>query len=164
MPQFVSKEMQDYHRFVCFSEAEWIFGSPKGRKFLTRSTKCNRLAIVTMHKGQKYGNMNSVQDEVSEAVKNMAPRGHAGKVVHPVSNKWAPSLRICLLQITFLSLGVDPSLKKLQFEGESKVSGDYFIEDEFEEGRDVYRRLLHVDSLPDVYCTTKLLSGIHIYM
>lgn len=57
-----------------------MFGSPRGRKFLARSTKCNRLAVITMHKKQTYGRMSSVQEEVSEAVQSMAPKGHKGNV------------------------------------------------------------------------------------
>lgn len=63
-----------------FREIEWLFSTNNGRKHLARITKYNRLAVIATHRGQEYGSLESVQDELHEAVCQVAPAGISGKV------------------------------------------------------------------------------------
>lgn len=40
----------------------------------------NRLAVVTMHSGQKYDNFESIQKELADMAVNLAPHNHNSKV------------------------------------------------------------------------------------
>lgn len=50
-----------------------MFSSKAGRKHLISKTKHNRLAIVTMHRGQKYQSLDAVKKELEDVVCNLAP-------------------------------------------------------------------------------------------
>lgn len=56
-------------------ETEWLFSTPQGRQKLLTSANHDRLAIVSMHRGQKYTNLDAVKDELAESVKSLAPHG-----------------------------------------------------------------------------------------
>lgn len=58
---------------IYFREAEWLFSTANGRKKLVEITKYNRLAIVTLHRDQKYESFEAVQTELSNVVCNLAP-------------------------------------------------------------------------------------------
>lgn len=56
-------------------EVEWMFATPEGRKKVLSSAKFNRLAIVVMHRDQKYESLDEVKGELNDSVRNFAPRG-----------------------------------------------------------------------------------------
>lgn len=56
-------------------EIEWMFSTPEGRKKVLSSAKHNRLAIVVMHRDQKYESLDDVKNELNDSVRNFAPRG-----------------------------------------------------------------------------------------
>ncbi|CAH2001857.1 unnamed protein product [Acanthoscelides obtectus] len=109
-------------------EAEWLFSTKAGRKNLVRVTKHNRLAIITLHRGQKYESLDAVQKELSDTICNLAPS----------------SLNV--KKIPFLSLGSDVGHRTIRYEGNSQFSGDYVIEDVITESGDKYRRLFYTSS------------------
>lgn len=60
-----------------------MFSTPEGRKTLIASAKCNRLAVVSMHRDQKYGTLEDVQTELSPSIKGIAPHRLKDKVSYP---------------------------------------------------------------------------------
>lgn len=56
-------------------ETEWLFSTTPGRKKLLVSANHNRLAIVSMHRGQLYTTWDNVKDELSENIRSLAPYG-----------------------------------------------------------------------------------------
>ena len=58
-----------------YRETEWLFSTPEGRKKLLGSAKYNRLAIVSMHRGQIYTTWDDVKYELSDSIRNLAPNG-----------------------------------------------------------------------------------------
>lgn len=67
--------------FFLFREAEWLFSTKVGRKHLVTMTNHNRLAIITLHRGQKYQSFEAVQKELTETVCNLAPTSMNNKKV-----------------------------------------------------------------------------------
>lgn len=63
-------------------ESDWLFSTVEGRKHLVEESKCNRLAIFTMHVGHKYDNFEGVQKELEGVVVNLAPGGYKKKVLY----------------------------------------------------------------------------------
>lgn len=70
---------------IAFRESEWLFSTTDGRKNLLKMCNHTRLAIVTMHRGQKYESLQEVQDELNETVKNLAPKTMMEKVPNPLT-------------------------------------------------------------------------------
>lgn len=56
-------------------ETEWLFSTEAGRKKLLQSAKYDRLAIVSMHRGQTYKTWDDVKNELSSSIRNFAPIG-----------------------------------------------------------------------------------------
>uniref|UniRef100_A0A8W7PD81 Methyltransferase type 11 domain-containing protein n=1 Tax=Anopheles coluzzii TaxID=1518534 RepID=A0A8W7PD81_ANOCL len=54
-------------------ETEWLFATPAGRRKLQESAKFDRLAIVTLHRGHVYTDLEAVKAELAESVKSLAP-------------------------------------------------------------------------------------------
>ncbi|XP_018578007.1 methyltransferase-like protein 13 [Anoplophora glabripennis] len=109
-------------------EVEWLFSTKAGRKHLVTMTNHNRLAIITLHRGQKYESFEAVQKELTETVCNLAPSS--------LNNK----------KILFLSLGSDVGQRVIKFEGHSEYSGDYIIEDVKVDNGEKFRRLFYKNS------------------
>lgn len=108
-------------------EIEWLFSTPQGRKKLLENAKYNRLAIVTMHRDQEYDSWESVEVELSESVRNLAPKGLTE-------------------QIPYLSLGKDVGKRETLVCGFSTISGDFRIEEvEGQDGK-VFRRLIFLSN------------------
>ncbi|KAK5646559.1 hypothetical protein RI129_005023 [Pyrocoelia pectoralis] len=118
-------------------EVEWMFSTSRGRKHLTKMTKYNRLAVITMHRGQIYNSLESVQDELREAVCQVAPSGFKGKIL-------------------FLSLGSDVGKRTIQSEGYSSMSGKYIVEDVEISPKDKFRRLIYLSNQFVVQSEAKL--------
>lgn len=105
-------------------ETDWIFSTKEGRQKLVTSAKFERLAIVTMHRGQTYSSWDSVKEELSDIISNLAPKD---------SKQLIP----------YLSLGSDVGKRETIHLGTSELSGEYIIED-VTTGKDskIFRRLI----------------------
>ncbi|KAK4879959.1 hypothetical protein RN001_008105 [Aquatica leii] len=118
-------------------EVEWMFSTSKGRKHLAKMVKYNRLAIITMHRGQVYDSLESIQSELQEAVCEIAPEGLTGKIL-------------------FLSLGTDVGQRMIRCEGNSTLSGKYIVEDVEINPKEKFRRLFYMSSQFVVQSEAKL--------
>lgn len=92
------------------------------------SAQHDRLAIVTMHRGQVYTTWDSVKSELSENVRLLAPNG--------VKNE----------QIPFLSLGSDVGKREIIYKGKSQLSGDYIVEEINDQSGKTLRRLIFLSN------------------
>jgi spermidine synthase len=108
-------------------ETEWLFSTPQGRKKLLASAQHNRLAIVTMHRDQLYKTWEDVKAELVESIKNLAPAGMTD-------------------QIPYLSLGADIGKREVIFKGNSKLSGDYIVDEIIGHDDEILRRLIFLSS------------------
>lgn len=125
-----------------FREVDWLFSTKEGRKQLLESAQFNRLAIVVLNRKQQFENLDFIKNELADSVKNLAPSG-LGKA-----------------QIPFLSLGSDIGKRKVCFEGESKFSGKFVIEEvENEDG--LFRRLIFLNNQFVVQSEAKLKKGLY---
>lgn len=72
----------DYAVFVVphGREGEWLFSTSAGRTQLAKISNHNRLAVVTMHTGQKYDSFESIQKELADMAVNLAPSNFNSKV------------------------------------------------------------------------------------
>lgn len=93
------------------------------------SAQNDRLAIVTMHRGQIYTTWDNVKNELSENVKMLSPHGLAND--H---------------QIPFLSLGSDVGKRELIFQGKSPMSGDFIVEEILDQSGKTLRRLIFLNN------------------
>lgn len=109
-------------------ETEWLFSTPQGRRKLLASAQHDRLAIVTMHRGQVYTTWDSVKSELSENVRLLAPNG------------------VKDAQIPFLSLGSDVGKREIVFQGKSQLSGDYIVEEIDDQSGKTLRRLIFLNN------------------
>ncbi|XP_062548546.1 eEF1A lysine and N-terminal methyltransferase homolog [Armigeres subalbatus] len=108
-------------------ETEWLFSTPQGRQKLLASASHDRLAIVSMHRGQTYSSCDAVKDELSESVKSLAPHGlHA--------------------HIPFLSLGSEVGRRETIFKGRSTLSGNYIVEEIIGNDNKIFRRLIFLNN------------------
>ncbi|GBP46835.1 Methyltransferase-like protein 13 [Eumeta japonica] len=107
-------------------ESEWLFGTLEGRKQLAASVKHARLAVATLARGQRYDSLDAVKDELAESAKRLAPKGFTG-------------------QIPFLSLGSDVGKREKVYEGHSKSTG-YFVVEDVEVNGSTFRRLIFLDN------------------
>lgn len=109
-------------------ETEWLFSTPPGRKKLLASAQHDRLAIVSMHRGQIYTTWEDVKYELSESIKNLAPRGVRDQ------------------QIPYLSLGSEVGNRETIFKGRSDLSGDYIVEEITGQDGKIFRRLVFLSN------------------
>lgn len=93
------------------------------------SAQHDRLAIVTMHRGQIYTTWDNVKNELSENVKMLSPLGITKD--H---------------QIPFLSLGSDVGKRELIFKGKSQLSGDFIVEEIVDQTGKTLRRLIFLNN------------------
>lgn len=111
-----------------YRETEWLFSTPQGRRKLLASAQHDRLAIVTMHRGQVYTTWDNVKTELSENIKMLSPIG------------------VKDVQIPFLSLGSDVGKREIIFNGKSQLSGDYIVEEICDESGKILRRLIFLNN------------------
>lgn len=109
-------------------ETEWLFSTPPGRKKLLASAQHDRLAIVSMHRGQIYTTWEDVKYELSESIKNLAPHGVRDQ------------------QIPYLSLGSEVGNRETIFKGRSDLSGDYIVEEITGQDGKIFRRLVFLSN------------------
>ncbi|KAK3088532.1 hypothetical protein FSP39_020234 [Pinctada imbricata] len=106
-------------------ETEWLFGTEAGRSHLAQSAEFQRLVVATLNRLHQYESMDSIKQELSMKVLELAPPGFNTST-----------------QVPFLSLGDDIGYRKILYQGHSDLSGDYVVEDvEIEEGN-FFRRLI----------------------
>ncbi|XP_055591887.1 eEF1A lysine and N-terminal methyltransferase homolog [Uranotaenia lowii] len=108
-------------------ETEWLFSTPQGRQKLLSSAGHDRLAIVSLHRGQNYVSWDAVKDELAESVKSLAPSGLHG-------------------HIPYLSLGSEVGKRETIFRGRSEMSGEYIVEEILGNDNKVLRRLIFLNN------------------
>nr|XP_022321268.1 methyltransferase-like protein 13 [Crassostrea virginica]XP_022321269.1 methyltransferase-like protein 13 [Crassostrea virginica] len=113
-------------------ETDWLFGSEEGRNHLAKSAGFERLVVVSLSRHHTYVDMESVKQELSVKVMELAPPGFKEGV-----------------QIPFLSLGDDIGSRTVVCEGHSDLSGDYIVEDVVADEGQTFRRLIFT-SCPNV--------------
>lgn len=138
MPRFTvhvldQKPKRENGRYAAFivpqgRETEWLFSTPQGRKKLLASAKHDRLAIVSMHRGEVYTTWDDVKEELSSSVRSLAPNGVRDQ------------------QIPYLSLGSDVGRRETIFKGKSNLSGDYIVEEISGQDNKVFRRLIFLSN------------------
>ncbi|ETN61319.1 CGI-01 protein [Anopheles darlingi] len=104
-------------------ETEWLFATPAGRQKLQQSANFDRLAVVTLHRGQRYEDLDTVKEELGESVKSLAPAGIQGT-------------------IPYLSIGAEVGRRETIHSGHSALSGDYVVEEVVGDNGRLLRRLI----------------------
>lgn len=122
-------------------ETEWLFGTEDGRKQLAASAGFRRLVTVALHRGQSYEGMESIQDELSTRVLELAPPGM------PAQH-----------QVPFLSVGGDIGVRTVRHQNHSLLSGDYVVEDVQGDAGHHFRRLIFLCSRNVVQSEARLLQ------
>ncbi|XP_041780407.1 eEF1A lysine and N-terminal methyltransferase homolog [Anopheles merus] len=110
-------------------ETEWLFATPAGRRKLQESAKFDRLAIVTLHRGHLYTDLEAVKAELAESVKSLAPQ----QVLQGAS-------------IPYLSIGAEVGRRETIHTGRSELSGEYVVEEIAGENGRLFRRLVFLSN------------------
>ncbi|XP_049277949.1 eEF1A lysine and N-terminal methyltransferase homolog [Anopheles funestus] len=105
-------------------ETEWLFATPTGRRKLQESAKFDRLAIVTLHRGHVFKDLEAVKAELTESVKSLAPHGLQGA------------------SIPYLSIGAEVGRRETIHTGHSELSGFYLVEEIAGDNGRLLRRLV----------------------
>jgi hypothetical protein len=93
-------------------EIEWLFSTKNGREELVAQAKYQRLAVVHLSRHHSYGDLNTIIEELSPKVNELAPKGLPSNY-----------------KIPLLSMGPDVDVRDVKFKGSSEMSGDFFVED-----------------------------------
>ncbi|XP_035916931.1 eEF1A lysine and N-terminal methyltransferase homolog isoform X1 [Anopheles stephensi] len=109
-------------------ETEWLFATPAGRRKLQESAKFDRLAIVTLHRGHVYSDLEAVKTELGESVKSLAPNGLQGA------------------SIPYLSIGAEVGRRETIHTGRSELSGEYVVEEIAGDNGRLFRRLIFLSN------------------
>lgn len=123
-------------------EHEWLFNNEEGQEILRRNCNVDRLAIISMHRGQIYRNLKQVQQELSRLMIKIAPMG----VIK----------RGDLIQ--FLSLEQQLGDRKIIMESKSEHSGNFVIEEVAGEKNDIFRRLVFLNMPHIIQSEAKLIQ------
>ncbi|KAG6453988.1 eEF1A lysine and N-terminal methyltransferase homolog [Manduca sexta] len=107
-------------------EAEWLFGTPAGRRQLQDSARFGRLVVAVLRRGHHFDSLDAVKEELAHSAKMLIPYGFSG-------------------QIPFLSLGSDVGRRVKIHSGSSKMSGEFVVEDVDVDGA-THRRLVFLDN------------------
>ncbi|XP_046421551.1 eEF1A lysine and N-terminal methyltransferase homolog [Neodiprion fabricii] len=131
LDQPYARENEIYAAFIVPQgrETMWLFCTKEGRQQLLKTTKRNRLVIVTLRREHTYESLDAVKRELSITVRNLAPAG--------VSND---------AQIPYLSLASNVGKREVCYEGDSKFSGQYVIEEIEDDNGSVFRRLIFLNN------------------
>uniref|UniRef100_A0AAG5D7L7 eEF1A lysine and N-terminal methyltransferase homolog n=1 Tax=Anopheles atroparvus TaxID=41427 RepID=A0AAG5D7L7_ANOAO len=105
-------------------ETEWLFATPQGRRKLQSSANFDRLAVVTLHRGHVYNDLEAVKTELAESVKSLAPSGLQGAA------------------IPYLSIGAEVGRRETIHTGRSEHSGEYVVEEIVGDNGRAFRRLI----------------------
>lgn len=109
-------------------ETEWLFSSVAGRKQLRDSAGFERLVVVTLHRDHTYSDLESIQNELSGKVMELAPPGLSAKK-----------------QVPFLSVGNDINKRAIKHRGTSEMSGKFVVED-VDCDSQIHRRLIFLSN------------------
>lgn len=101
----------------------------------------DRLAVVTMHRGQRYGDLTTVQNELNPSIKLLTP---------PTYNDQ---------KIPYLSLGDDLGKREVIHQGTSDYCGGYIVEDIYKAPDDIYRRLIFLNNQSLVQSEAKMVTN-----
>lgn len=123
-------------------EHEWLFSSEEGQDILRRNCNVDRLAIISMHRGQVYKDLKQVQQELSRLMLKIAPQG----VVKRGET------------ILFLSLEQQLGDRKIIMESKSEHSGNFVIEEVVGQKDEVFRRLVFLNMPHIIQSEAKLLQ------
>ncbi|XP_022170602.1 methyltransferase-like protein 13 [Myzus persicae] len=123
-------------------EHEWLFSSEEGQDILRRNCNVDRLAIISMHRGQIYKNLKQVQQELSRLMLKIAPQG----VIKRGET------------ILFLSLEQQLGDRKIIMESESEHSGNFVIEEVIGQKDETFRRLVFLNMPHIIQSEIKLLT------
>lgn len=122
-------------------EHEWLFNNEEGQDILRRNCNVDRLAIISMHRGQVYKSLKQVQQELSRLMIKVAPEG----VIKRGET------------ILFLSLEEQLGDRKIIMESESEHSGKFVIEEVIGQNQETFRRLVFLNMPHIIQSETKLL-------
>jgi len=123
-------------------EHEWLFSNEEGQDILRRNCNVDRLAIISMHRGQVYKNLKQVQQELSRLMSKIAPQG----VIKRGET------------ILFLSLEEQLGNRKIIMESESEQSGKFVIEEVTGHNQETFRRLIFLNMPHIIQSEAKLLT------
>lgn len=119
-----------------------MFSTKEGRQQVLQSTQRDRLAIVTLRREHKFESWDAVKTELGDCVRNLAPLGLPDKS-----------------DIPYLSLDTDIGAREICFEGESKISGSFVVEETEEDGHTL-RRLIFLNNPYVIQSEARLKEGI----
>lgn len=122
-------------------EYEWLFSSEEGQDILRRNCNVDRLAVISLHRGQTYKNLQQVQQELSRLMLKIAPQG----VIKRGET------------ILFLSLDQQLGDRKIIMESESEHSGNFVIEEVVGQQQETFRRLVFLNMPHIIQSEAKLL-------
>lgn len=123
-------------------EHEWLFNSEEGQDILRRNCNVDRLAVISMHRGQIYKNLKQVQQELSRLMLKIAPQG----VIQRGET------------ILFLSLEQQLGDRKIIMESKSEHSGNFVIEEVIGQKDEIFRRLVFLNMPHVIQSEAKLLT------
>ncbi|XP_047349275.1 eEF1A lysine and N-terminal methyltransferase homolog isoform X1 [Vespa velutina] len=125
-----AKGAKSYAAFIVpqGKETDWLFSTKEGRQQILQSTRRDRLTIVTLRREHKFESWDAVKTELGDCVRNLAPSALPDKS-----------------HIPYLSLDTDIGARTICFEGESKISGSFVVE-ETEEDEHTLRRLIFLNN------------------
>lgn len=123
-------------------EHEWLFSSEEGQDILRRNCNVDRLAIISMHRGQVYKSLKQVQQELSRLMLKIAPQGvlKRGET------------------ILFLSLEEQLGDRKIIMESKSEHSGNFVIEEVVGQNNEIVRRLVFLNMPHIIQSEAKLIN------
>lgn len=124
-------------------EHEWLFSSEEGQDILRRNCNVDRLAIISMHRGQIYKNLKQVQQELSRLMLKIAPQG----VIKRGET------------ILFLSLEQQLGDRKIIMESMSEHSGNFVIEEVVGQNNNIFRRLVFLNMPHIIQSEAKLIQS-----
>ncbi len=127
-------------------EHEWLFSSEEGRWELLAGCSVTRLVVVSLERGQDYGDMAAIQAELSPLVTQLAPivTRMGGAKMNYLTITDGVGKRQCVHQCT------------------SALSGDVVVEDvtlQAEGGPQVFRRMVFLESSNLIQSEALLTSG-----
>jgi len=122
-------------------EHEWLFSSKEGQDILRQNCNVDRLAIISMHRGQIYKNLKQVQKELSRLMLKIAPQG--------VIRRGETILFLSLEQL---------GDRKIIMESKSEHSGNFVVEEVIGQKDEIYRRLVFLSMPHIIQSETKLLT------
>ena len=76
------------HYYLLHRETEWLFGTEQGRNHLAESAGFQRLVVVALNRQHTYDNMESIRQELSTKVMELAPPGFKSGTQVGICQAW----------------------------------------------------------------------------